>query len=717
MRTACLLLLYIGLTGVVIAAGSGEGTMKHAYTNHLINEKSPYLLQHAHNPVNWYPWGDEAFERARKEDKPIFLSIGYATCHWCHVMERESFEDPEVAALMNEVFISVKVDREERPDIDGIYMTVCQMLTGSGGWPLTVILTPDREPFFAGTYFPKSSRYGRPGMMDMVPHIQKLWTEKRSDVTSSAEEIISALHRSAQVPAGSALSPAVLDKGFSTLSSQFDAVNGGFGTAPKFPTPHQLLFLLRVWHRTGDGKALLMVEETLQAMIRGGIFDQVGLGFHRYSTDPEWRVPHFEKMLYDQAMIAMALTETYQATGKAIYRTVATDIYRYVLRDMRDSGGGFYSAEDADSEGVEGKFYTWTLTEIRNLLPEDDAEYVITRFNMSESGNFHEAGPGKNILYLEKNRAVTAGDEERWERIRKTLYTARDKRIRPLLDDKILTDWNGLMIAALAKSARAFDAPEYAQAAEQAAGFILNTMVREDGTLLHRYRTGDAGIAGLLDDYAFLTWGLIELYQTTLNPDTLAHAMSFNQKMTDLFQDSVNGGFFTSPSHGEALIVRQKEAYDGAIPSGNSVAMLNLVRLSRITGDTALEVAAVTVGKSFSAMVSRAPTGFTQMLAAVDFLAGPAYEIVTAGVPGKADTEAMLSAIRHQYLPNAVLVLHPPGDAGTRIRELASYVAAQTEVDNRATVYLCENFACRQPVTDPIALVKLLEGLKGNRHE
>ncbi|MGH7890123.1 MAG: thioredoxin domain-containing protein, partial [Thermodesulfobacteriota bacterium] len=474
--------------------------------NRLISEKSPYLLQHAHNPVDWYPWGEEAFVKAKNEDKPIFLSIGYSTCHWCHVMENESFEDEEVAKLMNDAFVSIKVDREERPDIDSIYMTVCQMLSQGGcGWPLNIIMTPDKKPFYAATYIPKENRHGRAGMLEFIPRIKEIWKTQRDNVLDSADQITSAIRQASQVSnekKGKELDGSTFEKAYDQLAQNFDTVHGGFGRAPKFPTPHNLLFLLRCWKRTGKDKALEIVEKTLSAMRRGGIYDHVGFGFHRYSTDPEWLVPHFEKMLYDQAMLSMAYIEGYQATGNRDYEKTAREIFTYVLRDMTSPDGGFYSAEDADSEGEEGKFYLWTEDEIRKVLNKEESDLVMKVFNVEKGGNFSDEATGRkthsNIFHLSGSLSDAASLlnlereqlERRIETAREKLFSVREKRIHPHKDDKILTDWNGLMIAALAKGASAFDEPKYAEAAGRAVGFILSRMQKSDGELLHRYRDG-----------------------------------------------------------------------------------------------------------------------------------------------------------------------------------------------------------------------------------
>jgi len=709
-------LVFLGVFAICLMSQSAKSKRNHQ--NRLIHESSPYLLHHAGNPVDWYPWGDEAFERAAAEDKPVFLSIGYSTCHWCHVMEKESFEDPEVADLMNEAFISIKVDREERPDIDSIYMSVCQMLTGSGGWPLTVILTPDRKPLFAGTYFPKHSSYGRPGMMDLIPQIRKAWNNQRDEILTSAEKITAALKLQEKRTEGSLPGNVELESAYHHLNGEFDRRFGGFGSAPKFPTPHQLMFLLRYWHRTGEKQALYMVEKTLQNMFRGGIYDHIGYGFHRYSTDPVWLVPHFEKMLYDQALISIALIETYQATGRKMYRRAAEEVFEYVLRDMTDETGGFFSAEDADSEGVEGKYYVWTVDEIREILPEADSDYVIQQYNMSPGGNFEEGGPGANIIHLKPVDVLEedpmSGDHS-WNAIRATLYQHRKTRIPPFKDDKILTDWNGLMIAALALGARAFDNPRYLDAAEKAAAFCLNRMRNSNGLLYHRYRHGEAGILGTIDDYAFLIWGLIELYQAGFKPEYLGSALKLNQTCIEELWDKSTGGFFVSPDSGEKLIVRQKQIYDGAVPSGNSVAMMNLIKLSRITGQNKLGTMAAMTGKAFAENVSRYPSGFTHFLLAIDFISGDSCEIVIAGNTESQDTRNMIQTIQTRFLPNAVILFHPEDDAGQEICRYATFLHSYKSMHGKATAYICRNFTCQQPTTDIDKLVSSIPGGPGKK--
>jgi len=688
--------------------------------NHLINETSPYLRQHAHNPVDWYPWGPEAFERAQRENKPIFLSIGYSTCHWCHVMAHESFEHPEVARLMNEAFVSIKVDREERPDIDNVYMSACQVMTGSGGWPLSIIITPDKKPFFAATYIPREGRFGLIGMMELIPHIRELWATRRGEALSLSNKIATVLQQTSQDTPGEELDEATLELTYEQLAKRFDGQHAGFSGAPKFPTPHNLLFLLRYWKRSGNKAALDMVEKTLQAMRRGGIYDHVGFGFHRYSTDSQWLVPHFEKMLYDQAMLAMAYTEAYQATGKEDYGKTAREIFTYVLRDMTALEGGFCSAEDADSEGEEGKFYLWTQEEVRQALGNEEADFVAKVFNIEKDGNFAEQATrrrsGVNILHLTKALGELTSDlnlsqqdlQAHLEGIRQKLFAYREKRVHPMKDDKILTDWNGLMIAALAKGAQAFDEPEYAEAACRAADFILGNMRKPDGRLLHRYRDGQAGVEANLDDYAFLVWGLIELYEAIFDARHLEVALELTSDMVRHFWDEDGGGLYLTPDDGESLFVRKKEIYDGAIPSGNSVAMLNLLRLWRMTATSALEEKAARIGSAFSGSVKQSPSAHAQLMVALDFGIGPCYEVVIAGNAQAEDTKAMVKALRTRFLPNKVVLLNPGERESPEIAKLAEFTKNQSSIEGKATAYVCLNYNCKLPTTDIGKMLELL---------
>jgi uncharacterized protein YyaL (SSP411 family) len=699
---------------------SGSMNKRHVQqkANRLVHEKSPYLLQHAYNPVDWYAWRDEAFEKARLENKPIFLSIGYSTCHWCHVMEKESFEDLEVAGLMNKHFVSVKVDREERPDLDHIYMTVCQMMTGSGGWPLTIVMTPDKEPFFAATYIPKDNRYGRMGMIDLIPRVSHAWLSRKGDVLESASSILKALHGLEKAENGPELDVSIMGEAYKELLKRFDSGWGGFGESPKFPTPHNIFFLLRYWKKNGTLEALHMVEKTLQEMRRGGIYDHIGFGFHRYSTDRRWLVPHFEKMLYDQAMIAIAYLEAFQATGNSFYADTAGEIFTYVLRDMQSPEGGFFSAEDADSEAEEGKFYVWTANEIREVLSGDDAALVMEVFNVGEDGNFRdEAGgrnTGANVLHLTKSLADSGlerkleGLDQRMEDIRKRLFEARKIRVHPHKDDKVLTDWNGLMIAAFALGAQVLGNEKYAHAASEAAGFILKHMKRSDGRLLHRFRDGDADITANLDDYAFLQWGLLELYEATFAPEYLEAAIELSRVMVDHFWDERGKGFYFAPDDATDLIVRKKEIYDGAIPSGNSVALNSLLRLARLTGKSEFEEVAAAIIRAFSGQIRQVPSGYTHFLCGLNFALGPSWEIAIAGPEGDGYLIDMLRRIRTRFIPCKVVVFRPSNRDSSRIDAVAEFVRGYIPVDGKPTAYICSGYSCKRPVTDIKDLMEAL---------
>ncbi len=694
-------------------------TLRHM-SNRLINEKSPYLLQHAHNPVDWYPWGDEAFEAARALDRPIFLSIGYATCHWCHVMERESFEDPDVARLMNETFVNVKVDREERPDVDGIYMTVAQLTTGRGGWPLTILMTADRVPFLAATYIPKENTHGRVGMLELIPGISQAWRENRGALLDSAASVQEHLVRMASSDfGGRALGAEVLRQTFSELAASYDRQHAGFGSAPKFPTPHRLLFLLRYWKRTGVTQARDMVERTLDALRAGGVFDQIGFGFHRYSTDREWLVPHFEKMLYDQAMLMLAYAESVEASPTLGRKAVVREIAHYVRRDLTSPEGAFHSAEDADSEGEEGRFYLWSLAEVEEVLGEPLARLAASIWNLEKGGNFRDESTGEatglNIPHLAGfaagESAARAGppDEvaERLAEARARLFERRETRERPLLDDKVLTDWNGLMIAALARAGRVLADPDLTGAAVRAAAFIQDHLWR-DGELLHRYRDGDVALPSNLDDYAFLAWGEIELHQATLEPEHLRRAVRATDLMIERFLDAERGGFFFATADREDLIVRQREAYDGAVPSGNSVALYNLLRLARLTGRPEYESLASKAAAAFSRQVAAQPSSFSFFLCALDLAIGPSQELVIVGDRTAVDTQALIAVAREGYHPNRVVLWRPPGSEGAALAELAPFTSGFDLLTGGAAAYLCSGFACEQPVSNPDELRQLI---------
>lgn len=672
--------------------------------NRLEREKSPYLLQHANNPVDWYPWADEAFEKARAENKCVFLSIGYATCHWCHVMERESFEDEEVAELLNRHLVAVKVDREERPDVDEIYMGVCQAMTGSGGWPLSIFMTPERKPFFAATYLPKHGRMGMAGFTDIIRQIAALWANDRDRVLRAGEQVLQAIQPKPSREAGLLAGAETLERAYQQLRGAFDAQWGGFGQAPKFPTPHNLTFLLRYHRRYPESNALDMVDKTLSSMRQGGIFDQVGLGFHRYSVDERWLVPHFEKMLYDQALLAMACVEAYQATGDEKHADVARDVFEYVLRDMTDPGGGFYSAEDADSEGEEGLFYVWTPEEVKAILGADEGELFCRFHDITPAGNFEH---GRNIPHVPKPADLYArlsgiGTDDLRERLnaaRRALFAVRERRIHPLKDDKILTAWNGLMIAALAMGYRALGDRVYLDAASRASEFIWTRLRDASGRLLRRYRDGETAHLGYLDDHAYLVWGLLELYEADFDVTHLERALEVNEAMMQLFWDDQEGGFFFTGRDGEALIVRDKKLYDGAVPSGNSIAALNLLRLHRMTGSVALEETADRLLRRFGATVRDFPMAYTQFLNAVDFALGPSMEVVFAGDPGDEAGVEMLEWMRGLFAPSRVMLWRQPGPEADRLEALCGAVRGMEPVDGRAAVYVCEHRACKRPVT------------------
>ena len=680
-------------------------------SNRLKNEISPYLLQHANNPVDWYPWCNEAFNKAKKENKLIFLSIGYSTCHWCHVMAHESFEDNNVAKLLNDTFICIKVDREERPDIDKIYMSVCQMIIGRGGWPLTIIMTPDKKPFFSATYIPKESQYGIKGLLTLIPEIKKLWKNKPDDLLKSANQITETLQKTTKNIGGIELSQKTLDSAYDQLFNSFDELYGGFGYQPKFPTPHNLLFLLRYWKRTGNNFCLKMVENTLEQIRMGGIYDHIGYGFHRYSTDRKWVLPHFEKMLYDQALLIMAYTEAYQISKKQIFKKTVQEIIEYATRDMTSIEGGFYSAEDADSEGKEGKFYNWRYDELKQILTHKELNLVEKFYNIKKEGNYSsEIGKTskENIFYqttctedyVKHNQFKEKEFINELETIRKKIFQIRKKRVNPEKDDKILTDWNGLMIAALAKAFQVFNNKDYTEKAEKALNFILKHMIKKNGSLLHSYRHGEAKITGYADDYSFLVWGLIELYHVTFNPKYLKFAIDLNNYLLNHFWDKTNGGLFFTSDTNEKLLTRTKEVYDGAVPSANSVTMYNLIRLARITGKMDLEEKAKQIGKTFSTQISKITYGYTQMMVGLDFVIGPSFEIVIVGNKDKQETQKIIQSINSIYLPNKVIILKEPDIKNSLIEGLIPFIKDYNQIKNKVTIYICKNQICQLPITD-----------------
>ncbi|MGO4882973.1 MAG: thioredoxin domain-containing protein [Bryobacteraceae bacterium] len=695
------------------------------HTNRLTGEKSPYLLQHAHNPVDWYPWGPEAFAAARREDKPIFLSIGYSTCHWCHVMERESFENEAIAAIMNRHFISIKVDREERPDVDRIYMAFVQASTGGGGWPMSVWLTPDLKPFYGGTYFPPEQRYGHPGFPMVLERVAEVWRQDRDRIEESGREAIEQLGKQTAVAAvgpESALraDKDTLDSAFYVFRRSFDTRYAGFGNAPKFPRPVTLNFLLRYYARTKNQEALDMTLATLRAMAKGGMHDQLGGGFHRYSVDERWFVPHFEKMLYDQAQLAASYVEAFQIAHDPIYAGTARGILDYVLRDMRDPGGAFYSAEDADSvidaahpeEMGEGAFYIWTQAEIEAIAGQPAAEWFCQRFGVERDGNVrddpHGEFTGKNILY--QARPVEDGTHQAaMEEAARKLLEARSRRVRPHLDDKVLTAWNGLMISAFAKAGAVLAEPRYEDAARRAADFIIGRMYDPaTRVLLRRYRQGEAAIPGFLDDYAFFTQALLDLYETGFHWRDVELAIGLTEKMLELFEDRENGAFYSTAAGDPTLVMRIKEDYDGAEPSGNSVAVLNLLRLAAMTDRADFRASAARALEAFGSRMVAAPVGVPQMLLAYEFSLAKPKQIILAGERGAADMRQLIQVLHEGFEPNRIALL-VDAESRAALALCLPTIAGMSAIEGKATAYVCENYSCQLPTTDVAAFRQLLQ--------
>ena len=684
--------------------------------NRLINETSPYLLQHANNPVDWYPWGEEALERARSEDKPILLSIGYSACHWCHVMERESFEDETIAGLMNENFVSIKVDREERPDLDQVYMQAVQMLTGSGGWPMTVFLTPEGKPFYGGTYFPPDDRQGMPGFPRLLTSIAEAYSTNRGEVDRVTQQLTTQMSQSNQVPQGtSILTVDILHQAYSSLATNFDYQNGGFGNAPKFPQPMTPEFLLRYYHHGYNPRALELVELTLEKMAYGGIYDQIGGGFHRYSTDPYWLVPHFEKMLYDNALLARLFLHTYLITGRALYRRVVEETLDYVLREMTDPSGGFYSAQDADSEGVEGKFFVWSPGEINAVMGDTDGEVFGGYYGVTAGGNFE----GKNILNIRQNpeefaetKGLTADQlGDIINRGSKALLEVREQRIHPMRDDKVLASWNGLMLRSFAEAAAALGRPDYLAVAIKNAGFLVGSM-KSDGRLLRTYRDGQAKLLGYLEDYSFVIDGLLALYEATFDLRWLEEAVTLADSMIELFWDEGIGGFYDTGSDHETLVVRPRDVFDNAQPCGGSVASDVLLRLAVFTGKSDYSAKAAVPLRSLHQAMSQSPGGTGHWLSALDFYVSPPKEIAVIGPRDDPATQALLDTVFHRFLPNKVVMgVEPPlsptvGNSGSDIPLLAG----RGMVGGLPSAYVCQNYACQLPVTDPAGLAEQLSG-------
>lgn len=675
--------------------------MQQKRPNRLASEKSPYLLEHATNPVDWYPWGKEAFGKAKNDGKPIFLSIGYSTCHWCHNMRKESFEDEKTAAFINKNFIPIKVDREERPEVDAYYMAAVQTMTGGGGWPLSVFLTPDLKPFYGGTYFPPEPRYGMPSFMQVLEFVANLWKEKRDEVKSNSEQVL----RSISPEAGRAnaeLSGSVLDEAYAALVASFDGEHGGFGRAPKFPLPGTLSFLLRYHFRTGNELALRAVVKTLDEMMSGGIRDHVGGGFHRYSTDRVWLIPHFEKMLYDNALLAKVYAEAYQLTGKAEYAQVVRETIGWITGEMKDEHGGFYSAQDADTPQGEGTYYTWTPEELEAALGPEDARDFCRRYGVTRNGNFE----GRTKLHIEPGPELAGGELERLAGSKRALYRERVKRPRPATDTKIMTSWNGLAISALAIASGALGDDGLRASASAAAEFVLKTNAK-DGRLLRRYAGGEAALDGTLEDYAFFVQGLLDLFEATSEPRWLGEAVRLTGLMIAEFEDSAGGGFYLARS---SEIARLKESYDGPTPSGNSVAALNLVRLAELTGDEAYRKAADRALRSFAGDIESNPTGHTVMLDAVGLLLSGMKEVVVTGPTEKATAEMKAEALRG-FVPDRVVIVATGGTFGA-LSDMSTLLEGR-KPGPKAKAYVCRNFTCKLPADSVRALREQLADGKG----
>ncbi|WP_083552577.1 thioredoxin domain-containing protein [Syntrophotalea acetylenivorans] len=683
--------------------------------NRLIFEKSPYLLQHAENPVDWHPWGEEAFALARREDKPVLVSIGYSTCHWCHVMEHESFENEEVAAVLNRLFVPIKVDREERPDVDNTYMSACQILTGGGGWPLNVFITPDKQPFYAATYMPREARGDMAGITDILERIGNTWQSNRQQLLDSGQRLTESLINLEKGATGNTegqhLTEEPLEQTYSHFFKTFDKDRGGFGEAPKFPIPHNLSLLLRLGQRLGLENAQTMAMRTLQNIRLSGTYDHIGFGVHRYAVDAHWRVPHFEKMLYDQALLTLAAADAYQTSRDPFFSTMVDEVSEYVLRDLTDEQGGFYSGEDADSEGVEGTFYLWTPQQVEEVLGHEHGTIFSHCYEVSEQGNFE----GKNIVRLEMDVNQWAAwfgiEPERLGEVlalgRQMLFTAREERIRPHRDDKILTAWNGLMIAALARAATVLDKEEYLAAACASADFILNNLRRDDGRLLRRYRQGEAAVPGFLDDYAFFCWGLIELYQAGFDSRYLAMALELTADMERLFGDG-QGNLFDSAEDAETVLTRSKTIIDGAVPAGNSAAAWNLLRLAALTGDQAMTERGEAAIKTSLAQAARYPTGTSLLYCALDFALGPKDVVVLASDLNGTGMDKMLRALRERFLPRTLVLCADAED--TQLNELTPLLQGKAAIDGQTTAYLCRGETCQAPVTSVDELIAMLEG-------
>lgn len=697
-------------------------------TNRLIKEKSPYLLQHAHNPVDWYPWGDEAFQKAREEDKPIFLSIGYSTCYWCHVMEREVFENETIAQIMNEKMVNIKVDREERPDVDRVYMSALVATTGQGGWPMSVFLTHDLKPFYAATYIRPIEHHGRPGFPDLVKRISELWQNERQKILTSSEQITEHLRLSSKSGNNTTIDDSIINKLYIQFLRIYDPNYGGFSNAPKFPRPSVFNFLLSYFKQTGNGSSLKMVLNTLRSMKRGGIYDQLGGGFHRYSVDEQWRVPHFEKMLYDQAQLAISYLETYQITKDDTLIETAKGILDYVLIKLHHKDGGFYSAEDAESisnpskphEKEEGAFYVWTKSELEAHLGKENTEIFNYYFGVEDDGNALQdhlnVFYGQNILYVAHNIEETAQKfgktPDELKRLllaaKHKLYLEREKRPHPHLDDKIITAWNGLMISAFAKAYQILECDVYRDAAEKAARFIMNNLYDpQTQTLYRRYRDGDARFDGGLQDYSFMIQGLIDLYESTFDFRWLEYAISLTAKQIELFWDADAGGFFDTTGNDPSILIRTKEDYDGAEPTGNSIAAMNLLKLSQITNNNKWHEMAEKTIQSFGSRLHQMPEALPQMLVAFNWQLTTPKEIIIVGNISAEDTKVILREVRKHFLPNKIILL-VDDDSKSKLVTYLPFIENMTMIDGKATAYICQNYSCQLPTNDVEKVAEML---------
>jgi len=689
---------------------SPQDATKAQFTNRLIHETSPYLRQHAHNPVDWHPWDAVALEQARKQDKPILLSIGYSACHWCHVMERESFENEDIARIMNQCFINVKVDREERPDLDSIYMSYVQMTTGSGGWPMTVFLTSDQVPFFGGTYFPPDDRYGRPGFPKICLAVYEAYQKRRPEIEQSAADIVKSLQGANQLPDSQDLPDAeTLSLAFRNLAERFDLTKGGFGGAPKFPGSMNLSFCLRHYHRTGFQPALDFVELSLEKMALGGIYDQLGGGFHRYSVDDHWLVPHFEKMLYDNALLSRVYLDAFQQTGNPLYRRVTEQILDYVNREMTHPEGGFYSTQDADSEGEEGKFFVWTPDEIETILGKADAEMFCRYFDVTHRGNFE----GKNILnvpvpmpeFADKEGLPAEELHTLVERGRRQLFAEREKRLKPHRDEKVLTSWNGLMLVSFANAAAVLNRPDYLERARKNADFIL-THLRQEERLLRTFKDDQAKLNGYLEDYACFVEGLLSLFEASGELRWLEEAVRLNDTILDQFWDAETASFYLTGRGHEKLIARVKDFYDNATPAGSSVAVFNLLKLTLLTGNEEYRRKAEANLRRMKTALERYPSGFGYLLEAADFNVGPVREVAILGARGEATTSRLAEAVYRRYLPNKIVVVADPSDAPLMAK--LPLLRGKDLVAGEPAAYVCENYACKVPATSFEELEELL---------